>query len=107
LGLASFMAEQRKKEIGIRKVLGASVQQMVSMLIKEFVKCIIIANIFAWPIAYIAMSDMLADYAYRIKLGIGTFLLAGLLALVIALGTVSYQAFRAALANPVDAIRYE
>jgi len=107
LGLASFMAEQRKKEIGIRKVLGASVQQMVSMLIKEFVKCIIIANIFAWPIAYIAMSDMLADYAYRIELGIGTFLLAGLLALVIALGTVSYQAFSAALANPVDAIRYE
>jgi len=107
LGLASFMAEQRKKEIGIRKVLGASVRQMVSMLIKEFVKCIIIANIFAWPIAYVAMNDLLEDYAYRIELGIGSFLLAGLLALVIALSTVSYQAFRAALANPVDAIRYE
>lgn len=107
LGLASFMAEQRKKEIGIRKVLGASVRQMVSMLIKEFVKCIIIANIFAWPIAYVAMKDLIEDYAYRIELGISSFLLAGLLALVIALSTVSYQAFRAALANPVDAIRYE
>jgi len=107
LGLALFMAEQRKKEIGIRKVLGASVRQMVSMLIKEFVKCIIIANIFAWPIAYFAMNDLLEDYAYRIELGIGSFLLAGLLALIIALSTVSYQAFRAALANPVNAIRYE
>ena len=107
LGLALFMAEQRKKEIGIRKVLGASVRQMVSMLIKEFVKCIIIANIFAWPIAYFAMNDLLEDYAYRIELGIGCFLLAGLLALIIALSTVSYQAFRAALANPVNAIRYE
>ena len=107
LGLASFMAEQRKKEIGIRKVLGASVRQLVAMLIKEFVKCIIVANIFAWPIAYFAMNDLLEDYAYRIELDIGSFLLAGLLALVIALSTVSYQAFRSALANPVDAIRYE
>ncbi|MGD8286489.1 MAG: FtsX-like permease family protein, partial [Desulfobacterales bacterium] len=106
-GLASFMAEQRKKEIGIRKVLGASVRQLVAMLIKEFVKCIIVANIFAWPIAYFAMNDLLEDYAYRIELDIGSFLLAGLLALVIALSTVSYQAFRSALANPVDAIRYE
>jgi putative ABC transport system permease protein len=106
-GLASFMAEQRQKEIGIRKVLGASVRQMVVMLIKEFVKCIIIANVFAWPIAYIAMNDLLEDYAYHIEMGITNFLLAGLLALVIALVTVSYQAFKAALANPVDVIRYE
>jgi putative ABC transport system permease protein len=107
LGLASFMAEQRKKEISIRKVLGASVIEIVLMLIKEFVTCIIIANIFAWPIAYFTMNDLLADYAYRIELGIGDFLLAGLLALVIALGSVSYQSFRAALANPVDTLRYE
>jgi putative ABC transport system permease protein len=107
LGLASFMAEQRQKEIGIRKVLGASVRQMVVMLIKEFVKCIIIANILAWPIAYIAMNDLLEDYAYHIEMGITSFLLAGLLALAIALFTVSYQALKAALANPVDVIRYE
>ncbi len=107
LGLASFMAEQRKKEIGMRKVLGASAVEMVSMLIKEFVKCIFIANILAWPVAYYGMNDLLEDYAYRIDLGIGSFLLAGLLALVIALSTVSYQAFRAALANPADVIRYE
>jgi putative ABC transport system permease protein len=107
LGLASFLAEQRKKEIGIRKVLGASARQMVAMLIKEFARCILIANLFAWPIAYIVMNDMLEDYAYRIQPGIGSFLAAGLLALVIALGTVSYQAIKAALANPVDAIRYE
>ena len=107
LGLASFMAAQRKKEIGIRKVLGASAMEMVFMLVKEFVKCIIIANILAWPVAYYAMNDLLEVYAYRIDLGIGSFLLAGTLALVIALITVSYQAFRAAFANPADAIRYE
>jgi len=107
LGLASFLAEQRKKEIGIRKVLGASARQMVSMLIREFMRCIIIANIFAWPIAYVVMNDMLEDYAYRIELGLGSFLLAGVLTLIVAIGTVSYQAIRAALANPVDALRYE
>jgi len=107
LGLASFMAEQRQKEIGIRKALGASIRQLVTMLIKEFVKCIIIANIFAWPVAYVAVKGMLQHYAYRIEPGIGSFLLAGLLALFIALSTVSCQALRAARANPVDAIRYE
>jgi putative ABC transport system permease protein len=107
LGLSTYTAIARRKEIGIRKVLGASVRQMLAMLVMEFVRCIMIANIFAWPIAYVAMNDLLEDYAYHIEMGIGSFLLAGLLALVVALSTVSYQAVKAALANPLDVIRYE
>jgi ABC-type antimicrobial peptide transport system permease subunit len=106
-GLASFMAEQRTKEIGIRKAMGASVRQMVAMLIKEFARCILIANIFAWPIAYVAMNDWLEDYAYRISLSPWSFILAAVLTLVIGLLTVIYQAVKAAVASPVESLRYE
>ena len=106
-GLASFLAEKRTKEIGIRKVLGASVSGIVFLLNKQFIKWVLIANFFAWPIAYYVMNRWLQNFAYRIGIGVWSFLLAALLAIVIALLTVSFQAIRAALTNPVEALRYE
>ena len=106
-GLASFTAEQRTKEIGIRKTLGAPVSNLVLLLSREFLKLVAIANLIAWPIAYYMMERWLRDFVYRIDLGVSVFILGGGLALVIALVTVSFQAMRAATANPVDALRYE
>lgn len=106
-GMAVFSIERRMKEIGIRKVLGASVSGVVTMLSKDFVKLVLIANLLAWPVAWYAMNKWLQDFAYRIELGWLTFALAGGVALLIALLTVSAQAIRAALANPADALRYE
>jgi putative ABC transport system permease protein len=106
-GLASFSARQRTKEIGIRKVLGASVASVVALLSQEFVKLILLANLIAWPIAYFTMNKWLQDFAYRIDIGWWVFALAGGMALLIALVTVSTQAIKAALANPVEALRYE
>ncbi len=106
-GLASFMAEQRTKEIGIRKVLGAPVFGIVFMLSREFTKWVLVANIIAWPLAYFAMNHWLQNFAYRINIGIWTFLLAAVLVFVVALFTVSFQALKAALLNPVETLRYE
>jgi hypothetical protein len=106
-GLASFMAEQRTKEIGIRKVLGATVSHILLLLSKEFAKWVLIANIIAWPVAYYAMNRWLQGYAYRINIALWSFVLAAALALAIAIITVSYQAVRAATAHPADALRYE
>ncbi len=107
LGLASFAAEQRTKEIGIRKVLGASISNIVFMLTKEFTRWVLIANIIAWPVAYYFMNKWLQDFAYRIDIHWWVFVLAGGIALVIAFFTVSWQAIRTATANPVEALRYE
>ena len=106
-GLAAFTTQQRTKEIGIRKILGASVSGIVCLLSKDFLKLVLVANLIAWPIAYYAMNQWLQSFAYRINLSIGTFILSGLIALLIALLTVSYQAIKAARANPVEALRYE
>ncbi|NIN91629.1 MAG: FtsX-like permease family protein [Candidatus Aenigmarchaeota archaeon] len=106
-GLASFTAEKRTKEIGIRKVLGASVSGIALLLTKEFTKWVILANLIAWPIAYYVMSRWLQNFAYHIKIGIGTFLLSAALALVTALITISFQAVKTAACNPVDSLRYE
>jgi putative ABC transport system permease protein len=106
-GLASFAAEQRTKEIGIRKVLGASVEQMVALLSRDLTRLVLIAVIAATPISYFFINRWLQNFAYKIDLGIGIFILAGALALIIALLTVSYQSIKAALANPVKALRYE
>ena len=106
-GLASFTAEQRTKEIGIRKVLGATNLNIVYLISKEYTWLVLLANIIAWPVAYYAMNRWLQNFAYRINIGLWTFLLAGALAFVIALLTVSFQAIKAALANPVDSLRYE
>lgn len=106
-GLSSFMAEQRTKELGIRKVLGASVNQLVNLLTKEFVRLILIANVIAVPIAYWAMNSWLNDFSYRIQISWWIFLLTLIVSLVIGVFTVSWQSFRAASADPVNAIKYE
>ncbi len=106
-GLASFTAEQRKKEIGIRKVLGASIAQVIHLLTLQFTKWVLISCAIAFPLAYYSLSQYLQGFAYRIDLGPAPFLLSGALALVIALLTVSFQAARAAMANPVDSLKYE
>ncbi|GGH04931.1 FtsX-like permease family protein [Sphingobacterium alkalisoli] len=106
-GLISYITETRIKEIGIRKVLGASVSGIASMLSIDFVKLVFVAIIIATPIAWWAMNKWLADFAYRIDIQWWMFVLAGLLAIGIALFTVSWQAIRAAVANPVDSLRDE
>ncbi|MBT5876569.1 MAG: FtsX-like permease family protein [Candidatus Latescibacteria bacterium] len=106
-GLISFTAEQRTREIGIRKVLGASVAGVVGMLSWDFVKLVLAANLVAIPVTYIVMNAWLSDFAYHDQIGMGTFVLSGILTLGIALSTVGYQAIRAALTNPVDALQFE
>jgi len=106
-GLAIFTAEQRTKEIGIRKVLGASVVQITALLSKDFVVLVILAILIASPIAYFAMQKWLEGFAYRIPIQWWMFALAGLLAIVLALITISFQAIKAALANPVKSLRSE
>jgi putative ABC transport system permease protein len=107
LGLASYEAEQRTKEIGIRKVLGASGPKIFLLLSKEFLKWVVLANIIAWPIAYIIIRQWLQEFAYRVNIGFTLFVFAAVLALAIAVLTVSYQSIRAARANPVEALKYE
>ena len=106
-GLNSFLVERHTKEIGIRKVLGASVTGIFILISRGFTKWIILANLIAWPIAYYFMNKWLQNFAYRTSLSIWTFILSGLAALFIALLTVSYQTIKAATANPVDSLRYE
>lgn len=106
-GLATFTAEQRTKEIGVRKVLGASVTQIVTLLSKEFLKLVLIACCFAFPLGFWLMNKWLQDFAYRADISWWIFALAGIMATIIALLTVSYQAVRAALANPVKSLRTE
>jgi len=106
-GLITFMAEQRTKEIGIRKVLGASVKSIVQMLSKDFVKLILISLVIAVPIAWWAMHSWLENFAYRINIEWWVFAVAGIGILLIALITVSFQAIKAALANPVESLRTE
>jgi putative ABC transport system permease protein len=107
LGLVTYATEQRTKEIGIRKILGATTPSLLGLLSKEFVKLVAIANLIAWPVAYVFTNSWLQDFAYRVNVGWWVFALAGGLALVIALLTVSTQAIKAALANPVESLRYE
>ncbi|PIQ21983.1 MAG: hypothetical protein COW65_05750 [Cytophagales bacterium CG18_big_fil_WC_8_21_14_2_50_42_9] len=106
-GLALFTAEQRTKEIGIRKVLGASVGGIVAMLSQDFLKLVLVANIIAWPLGWYLMQNWLQDYAYRAELSWWIFAAAGLATLVIAFLTVAFQAIRAAIANPVQSLRSE
>jgi len=105
-GLASFSIRQRNKEIGIRKALGASVPNIVADLIAEFLKLLIVANFLAWPAAYLVMNYWLQNFPYRIEIQISIFIIAGALAFIIAIITVLYQALKAAMTNPVDALRY-
>jgi len=105
--LATFSAEQRIKEIGVRKVLGASVAGIVALLSKDFLKLVIIAIVIASPLAWYVMHKWLQDFAYRINIGWWIFLLAGIIAAAIAFITISFQAIKAANANPVESLRTE
>ena len=106
-GLAAFTAERRRREIGIRKVLGASVSSVVLLLSKAFLKLVLVANLIAWPVAYYLTDIYLQNFAYRASLSLWPFVFAGLLALLIALLTVGTQAFRVAHANPIEILRHE
>jgi putative ABC transport system permease protein len=106
-GLATFMANQKTKEIGVRKVLGASVESIVLMFSKEYVKLIVLGFVLSAPVAWLAMNAFLEEFAYRIELGAWIFLLGLGITLVIAIITVSYRSIRAAIVNPVKALRYE
>jgi ABC-type antimicrobial peptide transport system permease subunit len=106
-GLAAYTAEQRSKEIGVRKVLGASVSGIVKLLSKDFLKLVGVSILIAIPIAWYFMRDWLQDYAYRIEINWWVFVIAGIAAILIALVTVSFQALKAAIANPVDSLKTE
>jgi len=106
-GLASFSAERRTREIGIRKVFGASVLEITRMLTGEFLRWVLLANLIAWPVTWMIMSRWLQRFAYRTTIGLWPLGLAAFFALIIALATVSYKAIRSAAANPTDSIRHE
>ena len=106
-GLASFSAEKRIKEVGIRRVMGATVQSVVSLLSKDFLRLVLIANLVAWPIAWFAVNKWLLDFAFRINISWWVFVMSGIAAMLIALVTVSFQAIKAAVANPVESLRTE
>ncbi len=105
--LSAFTIERRTKEMGIRKVLGASSQTILLQTAKDFVKVVLLSNLFAWPLAYYAMYSWLERFAYRMNLGLVPFLLSGMLVLMVALFTVSFQSLKAARTDPVEALRYE
>jgi putative ABC transport system permease protein len=105
--LTAYTAEQRTKEIGIRKVLGASASSIVALLSKDFLKLIVLANMIAWPLGWWAMNKWLEDFAYSVKINWWVFVLAGILAIAIAFLTISFQAIKAALANPIKSLRNE
>ncbi|MEJ2613744.1 MAG: ABC transporter permease [Ignavibacteriaceae bacterium] len=107
IGLASFIFELRKKEIGIRKVLGASVPGLIKLLNNEFIKLVLIANVFAWPAAYYFMNKWLQNFAYKIKMDLWTFIIVGIGTVLIAFLTISFQAVKSANANPIESLKYE
>ena len=106
-GLSSYTTKQRTKEIGIRRVVGASVPNITLHLTRDFVKLVVVANLFAWPVAYYAMHEWLKNFPYRVGISWLVFITAGIAALLIALATVGFQSVRAARANPADSLRYE
>ena len=106
-GLSLFMAEQRIKEIGIRKTLGATVSNIVGLMSKDFLLLVAVSNLISWPASYFIMNKWLQNFVYRIDMGLWIFALAAALALFIALVTISFQTIKAAVANPVDSLRYE
>jgi putative ABC transport system permease protein len=107
VGLASFIAEKRTKEIGVRKVLGASTRGLVLIQSREFLVWVLVANAVSWPAAYLAAGRWLQGFAYRVRPGIGPAAVAAAFSLVIAFLSVAYKAVRAARANPVESLRYE
>jgi len=106
-GLISFITQSRKKEVGIRKTLGAGNLNIALLFNRDFIKLVIFANLIAWPVAYIFMNKWLQNFAYHINLTITSFVMSGILVLLVSLITISYQTFKAARANPIDSLRYE
>lgn len=106
-GLSSFTAEQRTKEIGIRKILGASVPDILILLVSDFTKWVILANVIAWPVSYFIISRWLQGFAYRTNLTLWIFGLSAGVAFLVAVATVSYHSFKAALTDPVNSLRHE
>jgi len=106
-GLATFIAEQKTKEIGIRKVLGATITEIVARMSKEFIRWILIANVIAWPLAYYFMNKWLQNFAYRINISVWAFIISGVSVLLIALVTICSIAIKAATANPIKSLKYE
>jgi putative ABC transport system permease protein len=107
IGLATYTAEVKTKEIGIRKVLGATIADLTRLLTKDFILLVFVAFLIASPIAWIAMNKWLENYAYRVDVNWWIFLVTGLIAIIIALLTVSFQAIKTAIANPVKSLRTE
>ena len=106
-GLAAYTTQQKTKEIGVRKVLGASVSSIVIKLLRQFTKWVILANIIAWPLGYFIMKNWLQNFAYRIDLNPSYFILSGFITLLIAIITVSYLTINAANRNPIKSLKYE
>ena len=106
-GLSAFVIEQRTKEIGIRKVLGASIPEIIFKLSREFAKWVLIGNIIAWPVAYYLMNKWLENYAYRININPWIFILSAIITIAVVLATISFHTIKAATANPVESLKYE
>ena len=106
-GLSAFLAEQKTKEIGIRKILGSSSLGIMALFSKEFSRWVLLANVFAWPVAYLVSYTWLQSFPYRTGVSVWTLVLSAAVALLISLLTVSYQLFKAATATPLKALRYE
>ncbi len=106
-GLAAYATQERTKEMGIRKVLGATIPQVINLIAGDFLKLVAVAALIAWPLAYFAMQKWLQNFAYRLDIGLWIFIVSGAIALAIAMLTVSSQAIRAATANPIESLRYE
>ena len=107
IGLASFISEQKRKEISVRKILGADFKSIIFLLANEYLKCIAMALVIAWPVGYLVMNKWLKNFAYRISFGVEIFILSGLFIFIFALLTVSYLSIKAAVAVPVKSLRYE
>ena len=106
-GLSAFLVDQKRKEIGIRKILGADISKIIYLLSKDLVRLVLLANVIGWPLAFYAATRWLQNFTYRTKIGLDIFLLSAILILIVSMGTVSYHAIKAALANPAESLRYE